>query len=686
MRRWQSRFQRALQRLGLPDYTVFSIFAIFTGAVAGVGAALFHKTIELFSELFLHGGPKMLWFLGPAGLIAIPMIGMLLQSLLIRLAPEVSQHRSVLDVIKAVTLRGGYIPFKTTLFHFFAPALSMGSGATVGPEGPAAQIGAGLASKLSRILGLSESRRKMFTAAGSGAAIAAVFNTPLGGIFFALEIILLNDFQSAIFAALILASVTASAIAHLLIGNKPAFTFEAVNIGPPEQLVLYAVLGVGAGVLSLLFIQYSDRVGRFFSVHALRKMPQWVLMGLIGLVLGICGYFFNDILGIGYSAINKMLASELPWQTVLALLLMKFLLVPMILKSGGFGGIFAPSLFIGAAYGFLFSFGLNQIFGLNLHTTSFVLVGMGATLGGINSIPISSILILFEMTRDYSFMLPLMLGVVVSTTLVQLIVRGSIHTKHLEQQGYHIARGTEMSVLKSMRVSSVMRKDIALIPQSMPLPQLIQKCIEQPYSTFYTVDDDGGLNGLVSSSELRPVISEYEHLRGMLIAADIASEEVVTVTKDDDLDHVLRLIGYGRVDELPVVDPKNPRKVIGVVARQDVISAYQRESLKVNITDGFARSLKALKQTHAVPVAEGYSIVERKVPKKFIGKSLAQLRLRNKFDVEVLMIMQEAPAFSDEENGNGRMVSASPNYVIQPGDTLLIFGRDEQLDKTREWG
>ena len=203
-----------------------------------------------------------------------------------------------------MALRGGYIPFRTTLFHFIAPIICIGSGNTLGPEGPIAQLGGGTSSKFGNILGLSDSRRRIFTAAGAGAAIAAVFNSPLGGIFFALEIILLNDFQTPTFSALVLASVTASAISRAFLGNYATFTFETVTISSYSNFYLYVILGLISGFTSLLFIRYSDFVDRLFNDNLLTKIPRWLVMVFVGLIMGGFGYFFNGIFGIGYETIK----------------------------------------------------------------------------------------------------------------------------------------------------------------------------------------------------------------------------------------------------------------------------------------------------------------------------------------------------------------------------------------------
>lgn len=677
LNRIKQSFQRGLSKLPIPDYVLFSVYAIFTGAVAGLAAVLFHESIIFFTDFFFSDTPSYLYLI-------VPAIGMLLLSFLTMAAPETAKKKGVSEVIKAVALRGGYIPFRTTLFHFIAPIISIGSGNTVGPEGPVAQLGGGLSSKIGSILGLSDSRRRVFTAAGAGAVISAVFNSPLGGIFFALEIVLLNDFQTPTFSALVLASVTASAIARIFLGDTPTFIFDAVSIGSHKELYLYAILGLTAGLFSILFIRYSDSVEKLFKEKILPKVPRWIPMVSVGLLMGICGYYYSGIFGIGYEAINNILAGTEVWTVVLILLVMKFILVPLILYSGGFGGLFAPSLFIGACLGFLYAIGLNYFFGITLDSTAYVLVGMGAMLGGVNSIPISSILIIFEMTKDYTFILPLMLAVIISTTIVQIILNGSIHVKHLEREGYRISNGRETNILRSIFVTDVMREDVFLIPEKTSIAKLISKLVESPHATFYTVNEAGNLVGTISENELRPIIAEYQYIRETLIASDIAKPEVITVFKSDDLDYTLKLFGGHNVDQFPVVLRSDPSKILGTVWRHDVITAYNQESLKYNLTDTLAHELKTLDKTRISKVSEGYSIVEKNVNPKFVGKTLIQLKLRSELGLEVLMIKQSSSLFA-EDIKKENIIIPDPNYIIKADDIMVLFGSDENIAQTHNW-
>ncbi|MFA7289770.1 MAG: chloride channel protein [Melioribacteraceae bacterium] len=675
--------KKTISKIHLPDYSVFTIYSILIGAAVGFAAVLFHNSIEFFNDVFFKQTAGGLYFLGAFAVITIPAIGMFIQSMMIRSMPDIASKRGVSEVIKSVASKKGNIPFRNTVFHFIAPVICIGSGGTVGPEGPAAQLGGGVASKLSTLLNISDQRKRMYTAAGAGAAIAAIFNSPLGGIFFALEIVLLNEFETATFSALILSSVTASTISRTFLGNNSVFQFHTPSIGSFHIIFHYAILGVFIGAISFLFVKYSNLSDEFIKKQLLTRFPRWVVMVMAGLLVGAAGYFYSDIFGIGYKAINHMLQNRYLWSGVLILFGMKFLLVPLVLNSGGYGGIFAPALFMGACLGYLYAFVMNYFFGLNLDPTAFLLVGMGAMLGGINSIPISAILIIFEMTKDYTYILPLMLAVVSSTMFVQITLKNSIHLQSLARQGYRFSEKKSTNVLKSIFTEEILRKEINLIPEETKIAALVNKLSEVPHSIFYLYNSDKKITGYITETELRPIISEYEHIQSVLVVRDIAQTNIVKVFDSDDLDHVMKIFENRDVDELPVFSLNNPDVVLGSVWRKDVISMLNKENLKQNLADGFAKELKTIDVGIQSRVAEGYSIIEIAPRRDFIGKSLSLLRLRNRYGLEVLLIKKPRHGYMSESGD--KLIIADPNYKIEGDDILVLFGPDDKISETKQW-
>lgn len=677
------RFRAYIEsKISVPDYLSFTIYAIIIGAIAGLAAVLFHDSIEFFNKVFFEQTAEGLYFLGAAAIIVIPAIGMLIQALMIRIAPNVAAKKGVPEVIKSVALRGGYIPFKTTLFHFLAPVICIGSGGTVGPEGPAAQLGGGVSSKVCQLIGLSDARRRVFTAAGSGAAIAAIFNTPLGGVFFAIELILLNDFNAPTLSAVILASVTASTISRELLGNESVFRFASPETGSYHYLYMYAILGLVAGLVSIIYLRYNSATSHFIRKKILSKgFPQWIVMILVGLLVGVSGYFFKDIFGIGYTGINHILAGNILWKVALILFVLKFLLVPLVINSGGFGGTFAPSLFMGACLGFLFATAANNFLGLELDVTTYVLVGMGSTLGGINTIPITAILIIFEMTQEYSFILPLMLAVIVSTTFSRLVLKSSVQVQHLEEQGYQITEGRETNILKSILINDLQLKPIHSIPEHTRLPELVEKMIQNPGNSFYTVNENHRITGVITEVELRPIMTEYENVKDVLVASDVANHHIIFVKPDDDLNHVLRLFSKIDADTIPVISNDEEKKILGAISSQEILSIYHRETLKLSLADGLSSEIKTIGDTGSSSVAAGYSVAELHLNPSFIGQSLAELKIRSSFGLEVLMIKHPQDMFG--ESSEDIIVSADPDYKLKRGDKLVAFGKDENIEKFR---
>lgn len=678
------KLKKYFKQIIFPDYTVFSFYAILIGAAAGLTSVFFHLSIDFFNQLFFEKTASGLYFLGAAVVIIIPAIGMLIQSLMISAAPDISKRRGVIDVIKSVALKGGLIPFRSTIFHFFAPVICIGSGGTVGPEGPAAQLGAGIASKLGSLLRLSDQRRRTFTAAGAGAAIAAIFNTPLAGVFFALEIVLLNDFQTATFSALILASVTASAISRIFLGNTSIFTFSTPHIGEYQYFYLFIIFGIVCGFLAVSFIKYDFMLSNLFKKKLDKKFPKWLLMIIVGLLVGVSGYYYKDIFGIGYRGINHILTNIYPWQIVLVLLILKFLLVPLVLNSGGFGGTFAPSLFMGAAVGYLFSLAVETFTGIKVDTTTYILVGMGATLGGIFSVPITAILMIFEMTREYSLMLPLMLSVIISSTLVQIINKGSFLQKELERQGFRITSGRESSILKSLFVENIMHNDPIIVHQDVPLFKVVPMLIDIPHRVIYTVDNNDKILGFISDSQIRPLMTEYEELKNTVLARDIADTRIITIKRSDDLDLALKISTKADLEEIPVVDEFDNSKIIGYITRQDILDAYNRESIKHDLADGLTKELQTLNKLNISKISDGYAIVERAPSPEFIGKTLSEIKLRNKYGLEVLMIKKSEDLFNEKES-KPKIVMPRHDYKIESDDILVLFGTEEQLVNTEHW-
>lgn len=676
-----SAYPKIFRRTDLTDYAVFSLFSVIIGIAAGFSAVIFHNAIEFFNSVFFEQTKDGLFFLGGAAVILMPVIGMFIQALMIKFAPEESKRRGVYEVVKAVATKGGNIRFRTTLFHFFAPVISIGSGVTLGPEGPAAQLGGGVASKISSLISLNDERKRIFTAAGAGAAIAAIFNTPLAGVFFTLEIILLNDFHTPTFSALIIASVSASTISRIFLGNESIFVFQILEPIKYSQLHFYALIGILSGIVSILFIRLDDSLRKVFDNIYKRDYSRLLIMIITGLVIGICGFFYKEIFGIGYKAINEILSSQLPVKVVLIIFLLKFILVPLATNAGAFGGLFAPSLFLGASFGYLVHYFLLNYLGIKLDLSSVVLISMGAMLGGIHTIPITAIMMIFEMTQDYSFILPLMLAVISSTLLVQITLKGTVHKRKLENEGFLFQQNDNYSVLNEIKVEEIQLKEIQFINQNTDLSIIVSKFLETPENILYVIDDNKKLVGFIQEKDIRPILNDYEIVKDVLVAKDISNHNVICIDSNSSLDQALRLMMKYNLSEVPVVknSSENTDEILGILSLQKIQSILSKENFKNQLTSSLAAELKTLKSRQTIKISDEYSVKEVKVPEGLIGKTLSETRIRNHFNIEVLMVKKITTTI--DGTNEQKIISAEPNYRFEADDELVLFGKDENLKK-----
>jgi CIC family chloride channel protein len=513
-----------------------------------------------------------------------------------RFAREAKGH-GIPEVMEAVALRGGKIRARVAFVKVIASALTIGSGGSAGREGPVVQIGSSLASSLSGFLGFNAERTKTLVACGAAAGIAATFNAPIAGVVFSLEIIT-GSFGIAAFTPVVSAAVMATVVTHYTRGNIVVFHVpeklkQATALGHPLEVLSFAVLGLLAGLAAILYIKAlyatEDRFDR------LRKVPAWVRPALGGLLVGVVGLAFPRVLGQGYETVlDTLLGHDLNvferWggldlpvpavlQTCLVLLALcgaKILATSLTIGSGGSGGVFAPSLYIGACLGAAFGLMVNAI---DPDSTSapagYALVGMAALVSGVTHAPISAVLILFEMTDDYDVILPLMLASVISTAVCSHMLGESIYTLKLRRKGVRLHEGREQTLLRTLRVREAMRSASLTIPEGTPFRRVVQMATGSTAQTFPVVDGDGHLVGVLTFEDLRESLM-VQGLGDLVIARELAVPVSMRVTPDDNLHHAFEAFDECGLDEVPVVHPEDEQRLVGMLARADAMNAYNR--------------------------------------------------------------------------------------------------------------
>lgn len=693
MRRWVSpegpktqvadklreKFDKIFAKIFPPSLKSEQIFiiivAVIIGIMGGFGAAGFRYMIRTVQRIaygdwtytldLVHSIP---WQIK----IIIPAAGGLIVGLVIYFfAREVKGH-GVPEVMEAIALKGGKIRPRVIFARALASSICIGTGGSTGREGPIVQIGAALGSTVGQFFKTPSATLKTFVGCGAAAGIASAFNAPIGGAFFALEVII-GDFAVPQFAPIVISSVFATIISHSFFGNYPAFIVPAYHLVSPWEFIPYVILGICAALVGILFIKTLYGLEDFFDE---RKMPDYIKPMIGGLIIGVISLRFPEILGTGYEAIDLSLAGKLTGLVLLALVFMKLIAVSITLGSGGSGGIFAPSLFLGAMTGGFVGLVTNTLFpGIAASYGAYALVGMGAVVAATTHAPLTAIIIIFELTNDYHIILPLMVTCIIATVTAMRLKRESIYTMKLLRKKLNIFVGKELNVLKSLYVKSVMSQEAEIIPETANLNVLFEQLVNSSHSSLFTVDAQNKLTGIIAMHDLRSLFLERDSLENLLIARDVAETDRIAVTPDDDLDYVMRLFGQKNIDEIPVVQDRFSRVIIGSIWRNKVMEAYNQEILRRDLLGELSGRIKTIEKSQYVDLADGYSMAEIETPLSFIGKSIKDLEIRPKYGVEIVLIKRK---LSGEEkiklDKSETTVIPDSSYVIRDGDIFVIVG------------
>ena len=662
-------------RARMTEHTFMIIIAIIIGILAGFGAIAIRALIKEISILSFPGGSSFLenvmnvpWYWK----IMVPILGGLLVGPLIYFfAPEAKGH-GVPEVMQAILLKGGMIRARVAIIKAIASAISIGTGGSVGREGPIVQIGSSLGSTVGQFFRISSKRLKTLVGCGAAAGIAAAFNAPIAGALFAVEIILM-DFAVAQFSPIVISSVMATVISHTFEGDFAAFAVPKYTLTSPYEIVFYFALGAVSGVVSYLFIKLLYQFEDFFDNKF--KFPEYLKPAIGGVGIGIIALFFPQVMGVGYDSINQALHGNMIWYVAFALIFVKILATSITLGSGGSGGIFAPSLFMGAMLGYFFGEMVHFAFPAITSTPgAYALVAMGGLVAGTTRAPITAIIIVFELTNDYHIILPVMITCIISMILSSKLSRESIYTLKLLLRNINIKEGTELNVMESIFVKDIYNKDFDPINVTDNFNQVVNKVIRGKNPEFPVVTQDGMITGMISIYDIKDHLYERDALQDLLIAQDIANGFYDCVSPNDNCQTALDKLRKYDFEGLPVVDAEDSKKLIGMIWRKDIQYAYQKEIEARDITSTLASSIVMKEETPQVRFMEGYSIIEISPPKSFIGKSIKQLNIRAKYGLDVLSVK-----IKDEQGERLKAIPGS-DYIINKGDILIIAGEIKNIN------
>ncbi len=624
------------------------VLALMVGVGAGAGAAILIWAIELVGAAARWVGRLPIedaWML-----VTVPAGMFVAWALTSRFAPEVAGH-GVPQIIAALTVRGGRIRTRVAPLKTVATALTIGAGGSAGREGSIAQIGAGIGSMLAQVTKLSEPEMRALVAAGAGAGIAATFNAPIAGMFFAMEVIL-RDLSIRYLHTVVVAAVAGAVVSHTLIGDELTFQVEAYALDDPWQLVLYAILGLVATGLAIAFIEALEGTAVRFP-----QLAGWKRPVVFGLVVAGVGLALPKVLGTGQSFIEEVLQGDvaLAWWLFGLLALAKIVATSATLGGKGAGGIFMPSLFIGAMAGASFAELSSVVWTQSpLQAGAFALVGMAAVFSGVARAPLTSILIVFEVTGDYGLVMPLMLTVAISTFLANKLHPESAYTAPLLRMGIHTGPAAHVDLLDTVRVRDLGLSTPVTIPPEATLGEVSGILQRRRLHGAPVVDDKGRLLGIIAESDILRAGGPSDQVR----ARDAMTPNPATVTEDMPISEVLERMAVLGVGRLPVVAADDPERLLGVFRREDAINAYHLALGAAARQDRMPERARARRSD-----TTGFFEFEIGADSPIAGRRIKEVP------------WPEGCLVVSIHRGN-RVLVASGDEVLRAGDALTIFGDD----------
>lgn len=654
----------------------FVVYPLIVGISTGLGAVLFRRLISGVEWIGYDWFPRTFQGLGNYYVIIIPAVGGLIVGPLIYYFAREAKGHGVPEVMEAIALRGGRIRPVVAIIKSLASSISIGSGGSVGREGPIVQIGSAIGSTLGQRLHLSEEMVRILVACGAAGGIAATFNAPIAGVLFALEIIL-GAFSVRHFSSVVISAVAASVVGRVVFGNIPAFAIPLeYGINSLWEFAFYPILGIAAALWGVLFVRTLYWSEDLFEKW--KSVPEWIQPMVGGILLGILALAYPRLTGVtwegtpqifnvGYGVIESALANKLALGAALTLLVLKLIATSLTLGSGGSGGVFAPSLFMGAMLGTAFDLGVRMIFpNIPAPPGAYALVGMAATFAATAHAPITAVIILFELTGDYRIILPLMLTVVITTILAQRLLKGeSIYTLKLTRRGVHLQRGRDVDILQGVLVNEVMSHEFNIISvedSAASFSELINKTHSHG---AVILDQDGKLWGVVTISDLEKALNNQVDLEKTKVSA-IATQrhDVLATYPDESIGQALNRMSPRGLGRLPVVSRNDPHQLLGLVRRQDIIRAYHLALTRRAEISQQARQLE-------LNTEDGLEVVNLVVAEDALiaGKSVKALAGEMPQDSLVISVKK-----------NGRTIIPHGDTTIAPGDDISIILKREDIE------
>jgi len=574
--------------LGEKETLYVVLLSVLVGVVSGYAALLLHFSIEWVSlfwtgERTWHQAMQDLpWYIY---LVAPTVGGLMVGWIAVRFLPG-GELRGVSGVLADMVQRKGHVHPRQMATETAGTAIAIGSGASLGREGPTVALGALIASEVGRRFGLTEQQLRTLIGCGVAAGIAASFNTPIAGVLFALEVIL-ADYAIATFSPIVIASVLATVVARSEVGNFPAFTVPEYHLISAWEIPAYMVMGVLCGIVASGFIKSLAPTRKFLAKHLPNRT---IRPAAVGFIIGLLGLMLPQVMSIGYGFVEDMMLERtdptllgftVPLAAFLTIILIGKLIATVLSSAGGFpGGLFGPTLFLGATVGALFG---DLVHNLSPAYTesygAYALVACGALTAAALQAPLTVMLIVFEMTADYHIMLPLMIACSVATMVTRSFGRASVFTEALEERGIDTNWGREQSWMRSVPITRIPWRSIPRVSAHARLEELKQVYTGSGKGCVQVVDDEGLMVGIVTFGDLQQWLLDPA-LDQVVVAAEVANRNVRVISESDSLLDAIRVLDREEFEQMPVVADDNPRKVLGMLSRNAIFSTYHKLIVK----------------------------------------------------------------------------------------------------------
>ncbi|MGA2138814.1 MAG: chloride channel protein [Verrucomicrobiia bacterium] len=657
-----------------PGEGAFLVLLPIVGVVVGFTSVATAHVISFLQNLFWGSGQNLLsaawdkpWLLR----LLIPLGGGLLVGLMGWFFRVQTRGGGVTTIMQAVSLKGGYLSLRQTLPRDWAAIVTISTGGSLGREGAMALLASAIGSWMGRRFRLSSQQLRVLVCASAAAALAAVYNAPIGGSLFALEI-LMGNFALEVLGPVVVVSVISTLVFRSCTGSLPRFEVPHYELVSAWELFPYLVLGLLAGVISLLFVR-----ALFGSQDLFEKLPlpNWLKPALGMLLVGAIGVWWPHVFGNGFETVNLTLHEQIPIMMLLSLVPIKMIASSLTFGSGGAGGLFTPSLMVGALLGGSFGYGVHLLFpNVTAEHGAYALVGMGGVLAGMTHAPLTAIMMIFEQTNNYQIVLPLMFVCIISHFTTRLFKGRSLDEESLQRGGIVLPTGVEAGVMQSVRVEDIMHDDVSAISHSVPFPMVVEQFLKEPYSNLYVANSAGKFLGAIRLHSMKNMLHQAESLSSV-IADDLVDDSFQFVTPRQNLADVMDIFWRENAERLPVIDNSTDRKLIGWISKRDLLGVYSQEILRKR--QRLARFIvHEADETRDmfVELPEGFELRTAELPAHLDGRTLAELAPRSRYGVHILAIKRRDPV-----TGRGITEMPEPGKRLAAGDDLVVIGKSDNI-------